>query len=346
MKDRFLDALEREVDEKKMQGSPLWLQITGATPNLLTIRELKRCISFIEKRVPLPESGIKLQPSLTTPSYLRGLRDAGINRLSLSLEPRHAAASGKHLGQLLRYAGRLGLWCNVDLELDTAPHSLHTFIESCDSIAQLNPSHITLKPMAPGFDSALQSDATTRSWALHLEHGAQILDSWGYQRLSLWTFGRSDCDRYDTVRDELCTDFIGLGPSAYSRYGGWKVVNADLSAYLRTYEDGSAHLSPRGFVASQNRTTIEWRQFARMLYDLKCAPLADTSFFINAAILLLTLSGHLRNGVFNEKGMQFAHEIAHRVITSLPLHLPADGCVENFEEYRAFKAGHSIAAYV
>jgi hypothetical protein len=83
-----------------------------------------------------------------------------------------------------------------------------------------------------------------------------------------------------------------------------------------------------------------------MLYDLKCVPLPETSFFINAAVLLLTLSGHLRNGAFNEKGLPFAHEIAHRVITSLPLYLPADGCIENFEEYRAFKAGHNITACV
>ncbi|MBN1262495.1 MAG: radical SAM protein, partial [Anaerolineae bacterium] len=332
-----------EIDTTDMQGEANWLYFGGGTPNVLAVDEIGEILDHLRRKVALESIGIELLPALLTETYLDGLQQLGVTKVSVGIESL-AGAVIEHTGRsiatvtritrLLEHAGALGLWTNVDLMVGLPRQSAADFLEDVRAVALLRPSQVTVYPFMvirgvqadPGMPEATQFALIDQAHALLKPHG--------YGRPSVWAFTRGD-DMYDSSRDELVEDYIGFGPAAFSTYDHWKVVNPDVASYLRGYREGQR----LGFVAPKSATTDQWRRFARMLYDLDCAYRAGAPGYINGFIALLKLAGYGRRGRVTDKGRLLAHALTKTVVEALPFPLQNRASVENFDAYLAYREG-------
>jgi coproporphyrinogen III oxidase-like Fe-S oxidoreductase len=350
-KDRYLQALHQEIRSTPMDGTATWLYFGGGTPNLLTIEELESIITCIPPAVRPRNAGIELLPSLASPDYLTHLKRIGFSKISMgieSLQEQTLRANGRepvgndHVKQLLHRAHELDLWCNVDMMIGLRNQQPETFLQDIRDCAALSPSQVTIYPyMVLRNATAAPGMSNHEQFAL-IERAAELLSTAGYERKGVWTFGKGE-DIYDSSRDELVCDYAGFGPTAFSTYGSWKVVNPEYDAYVDMYR--AKKTVPKGFVGEKSKSTDDWRRFARMVYDLQCRRLPGVPVMINLFIAFLRIAGYARGQAMSHKGIMFAHEITKTVVESLPFPVQNPAVVTNYAEYSALKErAHATAA--
>jgi coproporphyrinogen III oxidase-like Fe-S oxidoreductase len=204
-----------------------------------------------------------------------------------------------------------------------------------NKIATVLPDQITIYPfMVIRGLKAVASSPSREQFGLIEEAGEMLSGRCGYRRSGVWTFALGG-DLYDSSRDELIEDYAGFGPSAFSTYGGWKVVNPELEVYVNNFQNGRR----TGFVAPKSQASDDWRKFARMLYDLSIDSTDSLPSYIKLFIWLLKLSGYINHEALTEEGRLFAHEITKTVVESLPFPVQNPACVENYEEYASCRTG-------
>jgi len=330
LKKRYVESVIKEMEDKDIRGQARWTYFGGGTPNTLTLGELETILEKMRSKVELKEVGIELLPALTSPEYISGLKSIGFTKISIGVESfsnrvmrkigRKAPANCK-VEELIEQAMALGLWVNADMMVGLR-------------IAELGPSQVTIYPFMVIRGVKAKPGMLDQEQFELIEEAGQILKGWGYERKSVWTFALGD-EVYDSSRDELVQDYAGFGPAAFSTYGTWKVVNPELEAYLKSIDNDKN----MAFIAPKTEATNQWREFARMIYDLKCETYENAPAYINAFIRVLRLTGYCRDGHLTPKGMKFAHAITKAVVESLPFPLQNPQCVENYGEYERYKKG-------
>ena len=92
LKDRFLETLKQEIIARKeyLHGKAIsTIYFGGGTPSLLSIKEISEVLHLINTHYPVaPNAEITLEANPDTLSfeYLKGLRQIGINRLSIGIQ--------------------------------------------------------------------------------------------------------------------------------------------------------------------------------------------------------------------------------------------------------------------
>lgn len=341
LKDRYLNCIGKEIDETSLKGKAKWVYLGGGTPNTLTVEELASILKSLENKIKLGKVGIELLPTPLTNEYLLGLREVGFTKISVGVESfsdKVLRKTGRkllkntNLEEVIQYArSSLNFWVNVDMMVGLPNQNPDTFREDIIQAGFVRPDQITIYPYLILRGSKAAESMHPTDQFLLIEEAASILKEVGYDRKSVWTFALGD-DLYDSSRDELIEDYAGFGPAAFSTYSNWKVVNPEILAYFKNFNNGKR----MGFVAPKSKASDEWRKFAHMLYDLKCQNLKDFPFYIKAYILLLKLTRYSKNGKLTNKGKMLAHEITKTVVESLPFPIQNPDCVKNYEEYTAY----------
>jgi coproporphyrinogen III oxidase-like Fe-S oxidoreductase len=341
LKDRYLDAVKKEISESPIRGKAKWLYIGGGTPNILSIRNLDGLLKTLSKKVQLETVGIELMPSLLDEKYLDDLKRIGITKISIGVESfadQVMSKTGrkndttKHITNLVHKAASLDLWVNIDLLIGLPNQTRSIFLDDIEKVARLRPSQVTIYPFMTIRGLKAEPGMPTKRQFQLTEIAAHTLESNGYRRKGVWTFTRGD-DVYDSSRDELVIDYFGFGPAAFSTYGDQKVVNLELDAYLKSMQNGHR----MGFVAPKPKGTDEWRRFAGMLYDLDCHKLTDVPRYMNFYLSLLRATGYGKHGRLTEKGTLFSHALTKEVVESLPFPIQNPAIVENYDEYLSYK---------
>ncbi len=342
LKAQYLDAMIAEIRGTRMAGRAKWIYFGGGTPNLLTLDELARVVGAICERVDVASIGIELLPARSTAEYLAGLRQIGFTKVSIgveSLSQEVMAPTGRklsrreHIADLIAAAKALGLWINVDLMVGLPHQAPAAFRADVEQAAVMQPSQVTLYPfmIIRGLES-VPSVPESEQFAL-IEEANRRLQPLGYERKGIWTFAQGE-DVYDSSRDELVEDYVGFGPAAFSTYDDWKVVNPELSVYLKNWAEDER----MGFIAQKTPGADVWRQFARRIYDLRGEDFRDLPLSIRAFVGLLRLRNYIEDGQLTPKGIMFAHAISKAVVESLPFPVQNAACVANYDRYAAYKA--------
>jgi len=341
LKNRYLTAILKEIDDSGIHGQAKWVYFGGGTPNTLSVKELAGIVDHLRVKFNIGSLGIELLPSLLTDCYLRDLRRIGFTKISLGVESFSGEVIGKtgrklsacrFIDELVETAVSLGLWVNVDMMVGLANQSAESFIDDIHKLTATRPSQITIYPymVIQGVkDTPSMSDQ--KQFEL-IEQAAGILKQAGYARKGVWIFAQGD-DVYDSSRDELTQDYVGFGPAAFSTCGNWKVVNPELGIYLSNLE----HNRRLAFVAPKAPAADEWRGFARMIYDLHTKPDHRFPSYIRVFLLLLKATGYSRGNKLTPKGLMFAHHVTKSVVESLPFPIQNPAAVENYQEYLTYK---------
>jgi len=342
LKRQYLDAILKEIEDTELQGEAKWIYFGGGTPNTLALEDIYSIVERIRSKVQINSVGMELLPALLTEEYLKGLKDVGFTKVSIGVESFSDEVINKtgrkitaydHVKGVVQFAKSLGLWVNVDMMVGLPNQGANAFRYDIKTISNIMPDQITIYPfmVIRGLE-AVPSSPPKEQFEL-IEEAGEVLGRFGYSRRGVWTFTLGD-DIYDSSRDELIEDYAGFGPSAFSTYGDWKVVNPELDVYVKNSENGKR----MGFVATKSEASDEWRKFARMIYDLKVDNACNLPSYIKIFTWLLKLTGYIKHGSLTRKGRIFAHEITKTVVESLPFPVQNPSCVENYDEYLSCKA--------
>lgn len=267
--DTYLSYLDREI----AAVAPLFdhdrvvrqLHFGGGTPNFLDLPRMQALLSGLRKRFRFShgaerEYGIEVDPRHADAAYVRGLAEAGFNRLSLGIQdfdPQVQQAVNRvqdveRVREIIETARDTGFASvSVDLIYGLPRQSVESFTRTLDAVLELAPDRIAAYSYAHlperfkaqrQLDAALLPDAATKL-ALFGRTLEKLIAA-GYVYIGMDHFAREEDELaraqregtlqrnfqgYSTHRD---CDIVGLGMSAISRIGFTYSQNAaDLKSY-------------------------------------------------------------------------------------------------------------------
>ena len=249
---RVVGEMRRARAEYGLLGVPS-VYIGGGTPSLLDLRQISALFRGIEENFSLKgdaEISMEANPGTVTRGSLRGIRQAGVNRLSFGAQ---AAQDG-----LLQTLGRIHRWAdvenaaewardagifnyNIDLMYALPGQRAEDFEETLARALLLDPKHISCYSLIlePGTPLAARAE---RGEIAVPDDDAAI----GMQRLAQRMAGARGLMRYEISNYALpgfeCRhnvaywtrrNYLGFGCAAHSFMNGERFSNPSFDAYMR-----------------------------------------------------------------------------------------------------------------
>lgn len=239
----YIDALCREIaGVGAAAGRPPAHTIFfgGGTPSLLLPDQIERVLRSLDAAFAVdPDAEITLEanPNDLTLPYLKMLRAAGINRLSIGMqsaatadlrlfERRHDMAAVVDSVQAARTAGFERL--NLDLIFGAPGQTLESWRTTLDTALDLNPDHFSLYALSleagtplraaveTGHTPALDDDLAADMY----EFASETLETSGYQQYEISNWARPGQESRHNIQYWLNAAYLGFGPGAHGFAGG------------------------------------------------------------------------------------------------------------------------------
>lgn len=257
----FLAALIKEMDMYSRKFSIFdTVYIGGGTPSLLGIQQLRDVLQKIEKSFVLPantEITIEANPADLDISFLKALRDMGVNRLSIGiqsfdrqtlefLERRHTADQAIYAIETARSAGfdNIGL----DLIYGVPGQDMASWLDTLSRAVSFHPEHLSCYQLTLDADTPLGIRRQKGDFSLpgdDLQYDffmktAGILKDAGYIHYEVSNFSR-DMRFFSRHNQKYWnhTPYLGLGPGAHSFVKDQRWWNhRSLEKYIADVEAG------------------------------------------------------------------------------------------------------------
>jgi oxygen-independent coproporphyrinogen-3 oxidase len=279
--DRYLDALEREVDAQlsHVDGRRTVTQMHwgGGTPNHLSDSQLWRAFECFNRRFDIAadaELSVEADPRLVSRAQLAALRAMGFNRISFGVQDvdpevqevigrRQSLALVRDACEAARAVGFQGL--NVDVMYGLPLQTPARFVRTLMSVADLEPDRIAcfgyahvpwMRPHQRAIDAALLPTAPERFTLFRL--AVDAFEGRGYQWIGLDHFARRNDPLSEAQRaGALHRNFMGytvmpadhllaFGMSGISEVGRSFAQSAPTLREWHTAVDGGALPIVRG----------------------------------------------------------------------------------------------------
>jgi oxygen-independent coproporphyrinogen-3 oxidase len=290
--------LQTEVRLRGSPGEPFdSLYIGGGTPTVLPGGMLEEMICRLLATVPLAaaaEITVEANPDDVTSGLLRGLRRAGVNRLSIGVQSfhddelrflgrRHTAHQARAAIGMARAAGFANL--GIDLMFGFRGQRRDRWLRSLDEMWAWRPEHVSCYQLSIEADTPLGRRVACGSLARvpeSKEHSfflatSQLLRARGYQHYEVSNFALPGFRSRHNLRYWRRAPYLGLGPSAHSFDGTMRWWN------VRSVTEYAAALG-RGLlpVAESERLTDEQVYLEQLMLG----------FRTDAGVEIPLLSGH------------------------------------------------------
>jgi oxygen-independent coproporphyrinogen-3 oxidase len=242
----------------------------GGTPGMLSPRALTELGQTVLQHAggPPAEWSVELAPASVTPQRLAALKDLGVTRISLGVQSfnatllealgrRHTRQQAERAYGLVRGAGFRSV--NFDLIFAVPGQSLAEWRKDLDAAVRLQPDHISTYCLTFEEDTALflkLAQGTVRrdveTEAAFYTEAWERLESAEYAQYEISNFARAGHQCLHNLNTWRMAEWVGLGPSAASQFGGrrsssvadLKRWRAELDQGRRSMED-SVELTPR-----------------------------------------------------------------------------------------------------
>jgi coproporphyrinogen III oxidase-like Fe-S oxidoreductase len=350
--ERYIDAIVNEISNNSIYGTPNWIYFGGGTPNILQINQLEQIVNALKAKISIKNMGIEALPSLLTEEYIGDLKRIGFSKLSVGIETLNPDVlnsvhrTQKHyedLPELLNFAQNQKMFTNVDMLIGLEEQTEEGFLKDIKTLCEIHPSQVTIYPYMAIRGLVANSNMPDEKMFQIIEKSWHILQKNGYVRRGPWTF-TDHVDLYDSSRDELVEDYVGFGPAAFSGYGGYRIVNPPVGAYLQYWEPLTHNENPKALISVNDPESVEWRLLARMIGDLQINTTVEFSRIVRFVISALKLTGYVRNNKLTKKGILLAHHLTKNVVENLPFPLQNPAVITNFAEYESVISKFSIGS--
>jgi oxygen-independent coproporphyrinogen-3 oxidase len=230
----------------------------GGTPSLMPVDDVRALFNGLRDVFEFTtdaEITLEANPGSIDEAYLRGLLDAGINRLSIgvqslhddelrALDRLHSAEDARTAYSAARAAGFRNV--NLDLIFGLPEQPIERWQATLDEALELRPEHLSLyaltveegtplaNAVARGRTPAPDPDAQADQYEWTVERLARA----GYEQyeISNWSLPGFRCRHNITYWD--CREYLGLGAGAHSYLNGVRFSTAKLpQAYVLLVEE-------------------------------------------------------------------------------------------------------------
>jgi putative oxygen-independent coproporphyrinogen III oxidase len=262
---QFLNALLREAELRQNYAGnePVsTIYIGGGTPSVLSADELKNVLDGVKKHFSAEqcyEITIELNPDDITPQYLKDLKKAGFNRISLGVQSwrdedlkmlnrRHTAGQAVKALQDTFRAGFENV--TIDLIYGIPGMSLKAWESNLEQsltydIKHLSAYHLTIEPgtvfgkmKAKGLFEEADDEKSNSEFNILVKK----MESGGFIHYEISNFGKPGYFSIHNSNYWKQVQYIGLGPSAHSFNGHSRQWNvSDLNKYISCVNEGSSY---------------------------------------------------------------------------------------------------------
>ena len=284
LKDRFLEALKREIVARKgylqcggLRDKPAMrpaledgcdmtsintIYFGGGTPSLLSIKEISELLHLIKETYPIAENAeitLEANPDTLSLEYLEGLRQRGVNRLSIGIQSffdndlkylsrRH---DSHHARQCIDWAKQAGFSnISIDLIYGLPTSNVEQWNRNLDLFCALDLPHLsayalTLEPNAIltkqielGKVHPVNEDDALRDYDILCQRAKEN----GYLHYEISNFCRREMHSKHNASYWFGTPYIGFGPSAHSYDGTSRQWNvSSVERYCEVFSTASRH---------------------------------------------------------------------------------------------------------
>ena len=288
LKDHFLEALKAEIVERKdylkqrnhsgLDPQSLALignhdmptintiYFGGGTPSLLSLKEIGELLHLIKRTYPIAEKAeitLEANPDTLSLDYLEGLRQLGVNRLSIGIQSffdndlkylsrRH---DSKHARQCIDWAKQAGFSnIGIDLIYGLPTSNAEQWNKNLDIFLAyglphlsayaltLEPNAILTKQIELGKVPPVNEDDALRDYEILCQRGAEN----GYLHYEISNFCRCGMHSKHNANYWFGTPYIGFGPSAHSYDGTSRQWNvSSVERYCEAFSTASRHCEER-----------------------------------------------------------------------------------------------------
>jgi len=252
----YKQALINELSlyKVKLQNKKITsVYIGGGTPTLMA-DELKEVLEFVEGSLGFTgDTGIEVHPAEASSELFDTLEEMGVNLISLGvqtfnddmLEFLGRGYGAGEAAKALALVKQHGFKCvDVDIMTNLPGQTIEDIkydIREAYSydIDQLSAYPLIVFPMTK-MGAAIKESGLSRFSDLHEKKVLRTIDDIseenGYERSSVWTYGKNSGSRYTSVTRE---SFIGLGAGASSLTGGYFYLNTfSVEEYISALGEG------------------------------------------------------------------------------------------------------------
>jgi oxygen-independent coproporphyrinogen-3 oxidase len=258
----FLKALLGEVETRRdyTGNEPIsTIYFGGGTPSVLSVKELETILVYLKTRFSEEascETTIELNPDDITSEYLRGLKKAGFNRISLGVQSwrdedlkllnrRHSALQAENALTKTLMAGFENV--TIDLIYGIPGMKIKDWESNLDKtlafdIKHLSAYHLTIEPGTPlgkmkekGLFEEIDEEKSNSEFNILVKK----TESAGFIQYEISNFGKPGYFSIHNTNYWKQVPYIGLGPSAHSfnKYSRqWNI--SDLKKYIKQVNDG------------------------------------------------------------------------------------------------------------
>lgn len=263
---RLVEALLAELDRQQTIHpiAPRTIFLGGGTPSALSIGQLERLLTGLRERLDLSDLAewtMEVNPATVSPEKAQRLRALGVNRVSMGVQAWddtllgvlgrvHTAAQAERSFHILREAGFDNV--NLDLIFSVPTQTRAQWAATLEKTLALGPEHISAYCLTYEEDTEYFRRFQEGDYRQDEERDADLFEM-TLDRLATAGFEPYEISNHALPGRECLhnlaywegTDYLGLGPSAFSTRGGERWENiANTAAYLARIETGQP---PAGF---------------------------------------------------------------------------------------------------
>lgn len=246
LKDDYVDALCKEIEEKVIDYKIKSIFIGGGTPSYLETNQIYKLLKTISK-LNLRENmefTMECNPGALEKEKLETMLRGGVNRISMGLQAVQNSLlkdigrihSFKQFEENFNLAREVGFKnINVDLMFGLPNQKVDEWKESLEVIAKLNPEHISAysliieegtafyklwernKLILPSEDEEREMYSITK----------EILKEHGYEQYEISNYAKSGYECYHNKVYWQCDDYLGVGSASSSFIDGKRIKNIE-----------------------------------------------------------------------------------------------------------------------
>lgn len=278
----YLQALEQEIKTRAAPGQTIdTIYFGGGTPSLLPVRGIETVLGLLADRFRVSrdvEVTLEVNPGTVDRHYLSGLKQAGVNRLSIGVQSFHQVKleflerihSATDAAAIVADAQKAGFEnISLDLIYGLPFETAALWQEDLAAAARMSPSHLscymlTIEPgtlLASRVKQGLITPAGKTSLSDLLIETITFLTASGYEQYEISNFSnkRQNRSRHNSNYWNM-TPYYGFGPAAHSYDGNKRSWNhSSIKSYLTDIAAG------RLPVAGRETLTLEQKMMEMIL---------------------------------------------------------------------------------
>jgi oxygen-independent coproporphyrinogen-3 oxidase len=235
----FLDSLLSELDQRsEFEIRCETIFFGGGTPSALTVKQLEFLLAGLRERLDLSrlrEWSLEMNPATVSLEKARMLLDAGVNRISMgvqSFDPADLAKLGRvHTAEqalrsywILREAGFANV--NLDFIFGIPGQTSESWLPTLCKAINLRPDHISAYCLTYEEDTEFFRRLQAGEFQQHPEQDARLFETTmnllaaaGYEQYEISNYSRPGYECSHNLAYWLGSDYLGIGPSAFSTVG-------------------------------------------------------------------------------------------------------------------------------